>query len=178
MNSNSPALELRDIHLPEPISWWPPAPGWWLLLSGIVLLAVVFWWAYKQRQKKRARRDSLKALADIREQFSHHQSPAKLLRELSVLMRRSCITFYPRALSASLTGEDWLQFLDATSPNSEFCDGIGKALASAPYLPERAQHSIDSEALLDLCETWLRAQPSKNYLASMRASKPGSEAPR
>ena len=24
-------LDLRDIHLPEAIGWWPPAIGWWLL---------------------------------------------------------------------------------------------------------------------------------------------------
>jgi len=177
MNSSNPPLPLRDIHLPEPISWWPPAPGWWLVLISIVLLAFVLRWAYTRRQKKRAWRDSLKALAEIRLEFSQSQSPAKLLRDLSVLMRRSCITFYPRSLSAGLTGDDWLTFLDATSPSNGFSMGVGKALASAPYLPERAQLDIDSQALLDLCETWLRAQPSKTCLAQLRAAK-NQRAPR
>ena len=26
------ALPLRDLHLPEPIGWWPLAPGWWVIL--------------------------------------------------------------------------------------------------------------------------------------------------
>ena len=30
--------ELRDIHLPDPLSWWPPAIGWWLLVIGSLAL--------------------------------------------------------------------------------------------------------------------------------------------
>ena len=36
----NPLDQLRDIHLPEPISWWPPAPGWWILaVASCALLA-------------------------------------------------------------------------------------------------------------------------------------------
>jgi hypothetical protein len=176
MNPSTPHLALRDIHLPEPISWWPPAPGWWILLFLSLLLCFTAWLLYKRRQKKKHQRASMQSLTIIRAGFDKDQNNAKLLRELSVLMRRSCITFYPRELSAGLTGEQWLGFLDATSANKEFSDGIGKILASAPYLPEQSKIDIDSHALLNLCESWLRAQPSKKYLAAMRKTDARSEA--
>ncbi len=168
MNSSTPHLALRDIHLPEPISWWPPAPGWWILLFTVLLLCFAAWLLYKRRQKKKHQRSSIQSLTIIRADFDKDQNSTKLLRELSVLMRRSCITFYPREISAGLTGERWLAFLDDTSLKKEFSDGVGKILASAPYLPEQAKIDIDSHALLNLCESWLRAQPNKHYLAEMR----------
>ncbi len=48
MNSaNDPLAQLRDIHLPDPISWWPPAPGWWVL--AVVVLALLFFMTRKVR---------------------------------------------------------------------------------------------------------------------------------
>lgn len=39
---NNPALEqLRDIHLPQAMHWWPPAPGWWIV--AILVLALTIW---------------------------------------------------------------------------------------------------------------------------------------
>ena len=26
-------IPLRDLHLPDAISWWPLAPGWWLAIA-------------------------------------------------------------------------------------------------------------------------------------------------
>ncbi|PCJ36311.1 MAG: hypothetical protein COA75_07800 [Cellvibrionales bacterium] len=33
--------QLRDIHLPEAVPWWPPAPGWWIVAA--LLLALTIW---------------------------------------------------------------------------------------------------------------------------------------
>ena len=57
-------IPLRDIHLPEPISWWPLAPGWWILVGGLLALAILgflAWRFYARRQIRRAER----ALASI-----------------------------------------------------------------------------------------------------------------
>ena len=57
-----PALaQLRDIHLPEPIGWWPLAPGWYLLGFFVLSLAVIL--AYTIRRyilNGRAKREALK----------------------------------------------------------------------------------------------------------------------
>ncbi len=165
MNETAATLPLRDIHLPEPVSWWPPAPGWWLLIFALIVLGISIWLGIRRWQKKQRHRDSLKALKTIRAQFEQHRDVTTLLRELSVLMRRASISFYPRHTAASLTGDAWLQFLDDTSRarknSNSFELGNGKWLATAPYLPNTATPDIDSAALLALCERWLSAQPNK-----------------
>lgn len=47
---NNPTLEqLRDIHLPEAVHWWPPAPGWWIVTT--LVLALLIWLGrYLQRR--------------------------------------------------------------------------------------------------------------------------------
>ena len=41
MNTPDPLAQLRDIHLPEPVSWWPPALGWWLVAMTVMTLLIV-----------------------------------------------------------------------------------------------------------------------------------------
>ena len=173
MNEPAATLALRDIHLPQAVSWWPPAPGWWLLAGALIVLGILLWLGVRRWQKKQRHRDSMRAFRAIRAQFEQQQDATTLLRELSVLMRRASISFYPRQTTASLTGDAWLQFLDDTSRTKNSADGFkhgcGKWLASAPYLPDNARPDIDSNALLKLCEHWLNAQPNKR--AAVTGSK-------
>ena len=148
-------LPLKDIHLPDAIGWWPPAIGWWLLAVLIPLLLVFLYWFYKRLTRKTAIKTAKKNLAVIK------QYPAldndKKLRELSMLLRRVAISINPRAEVASLTGRQWLEFLDKSVTGTPFSDGCGQLLTTAPYRnspptePEIAQ-------LLSLCEDWLNAQ--------------------
>ncbi len=41
MEAEDPLSQLRDIHLPEPVTFWPPAPGWWFILL-LILIGLVF----------------------------------------------------------------------------------------------------------------------------------------
>jgi len=44
-------LPLRDIHLPGPVGWWPPAIGWWLVAA---LVLVAFGAVVTVRERTRA----------------------------------------------------------------------------------------------------------------------------
>jgi hypothetical protein len=155
---NPDALPLRDIHLPAPVSWWPPAPGWWIVVALSVVLCAGAVWLYRWRS---ARRNSPLVIArdeleHVRAEWSGHRDVQRLARDVSVWLRRVCITLYPRRDVASLTGDSWWRFLDEVAGTRVFGDDAGRTLAEAPY---KASADIDSDGLLRLCETWLTAIP-------------------
>jgi len=153
----SQTLNLLDIHLPEPVSWWPPAPGWWLLLTLIFLLLGGFRFIQQQREKKQLQKITLHRLDIIFAQYEQDSDSSKLLQSLSVLMRRSCISYHPRIDSAGLTGQAWLRYLDTTAVHKGFEHGVGEILASAPYRPVQAM-PVDTQELHNLCAHWLASQ--------------------
>lgn len=44
--------QLKDIQLPEPVSWWPLAYGWWGLMALALLAVVMLWRHYQQNSHK------------------------------------------------------------------------------------------------------------------------------
>ena len=150
------SLPLRDIHLPDPVGWWPPALGWWLLLVLIAVLTVAVYLFRHMRRRRLLKRTVRNELAVLRKRYNENHDQAELLQSLSALMRRASISFYPRSQCASLTGEQWLQHLDNTAQRKEFQHGAGRVLAVAPYLPPNSSIETDFDALFTLCEEWLR----------------------
>ncbi len=159
---NEQTLELRDIHLPEPISWWPIAPGWWMIAASVILLVIVFFISRKIYLSRRLRREISAELVNIKQQFQTTQDKSQLAKSLSVLLRRACITYYPAEHIAGLTGNDWLLYLDTTMASSagdkKFQSDIGQALLDAPYLPQDTELDYDAQALIQLCQSWLTAR--------------------
>ena len=154
------ALNLRDIHLPEPISWWPIAPGWWLLAAGLLLTLISLIIVRKIYLGRQLKRDIAHELEAIKQQYQQTQNKTQLVSALSSLIRRATMTFYPSQNIAGLTGEDWLHFLDSTTTITGFQTGPGQILADGPY--QRPSHEAETEtALLKLCRSWLKALPRK-----------------
>lgn len=155
-------LALRDIHLPEPVSWWPPAPGWWLLPGVIALVFIIYYLLKKIRRGKRIKKEALAEFEKIRMTYRNDMNAALLARSISTLLRRVCISYYPHTNVPGMTGEQWLDFLDSTADTKGFQTDSGKILATAPYLPQRKCQSYDADTLLSLCEVWIQAQPKKD----------------
>lgn len=157
-------LDLRDIHLPEPISWWPVAPGWWLLLASLIVILVFVFLTKKHYSSKQLNREIKTELEQIKRQFKKSNNKLELAKSLSVLLRRASISLYSEKEVAGLTGDQWLAFLDKTqqekssSSTHKFTTETGKALITAPYLPESNDFDFDTNALIKLCEHWLNSQ--------------------
>jgi len=155
------SLPLRDIHLPDAISWWPPAIGWWLLIGGLVVVIITFFLIKKIRQRKQLQKTALAELKNICARYESDNDKKVLAQSLSVLLRRASISYYPRHNVASLTGEQWLHHLDNTTNKKGFKTSAGHVLITAPYLPDDSNEAIDASSLISLCESWLHAQPHK-----------------
>lgn len=148
-------LPLKDLHLPEAISWFPPAIGWWLLVMLIPFIIWFLYWAYKRLTRKTALKAARQVLITIRKDSS--MDNAQKLAEISVLLRRVAISVASRAETASLTGSAWLAFLDGALNDAQFTTGIGRCLAEAPYRQYTPTEQEISQ-LINLCENWLKAQ--------------------
>ena len=152
------ALPLRDIHLPDPVGWWPPAPGWWgLMLLCLLLLAVIRTWI-GYRRRGRLKLHSLILLQQLVARFEQSGDEQRLIADLSVLLRRVAISVFPRRQVASLTGVEWLRFLDQSltpgGTDKAFTEGVGRILLDAPYKPACR---VDRDALIGLIRRWISA---------------------
>ncbi|HEY8096004.1 MAG TPA: DUF4381 domain-containing protein [Methylobacter sp.] len=153
---NPTLLDLKDIHEPEAIGWWPPAIGWWLLAVAIPLLIIFLVWLYKRLTRKTAVKTARKILVSIKQDTT--QDSLGKLRDLSMLVRRVAISVVsPRDKAAGLTGRQWLEFLDSSVKGAPFSEGVGQLLADAPYRNTPPTEQEISQ-LIDLCEDWLKAQ--------------------
>lgn len=156
MNGQDPLAQLRDIHMPEAIGWWPLAPGWWLLAVLILLLiAGVIIWRIQRHRRLAYKREALAQWQDIHARYLNDKDANALLAELSVLLKRTCITRYGREQTAGLAGEQWLNFLDQTGKSTEFTQGAGKVLVTQRFTP---RPEVDGPALLNVTLAWLNKQ--------------------
>ena len=148
------SLPLNDIHLPEPIGWWPFAPGWWLLavLLPAIISLNVYWLRRRHFSPKRLALYQLTTL-----EKDAVASPSDRVKGISVLLRRACITVYGRPETARLTGAAWLEFLDQGLEDRPFSQGPGRVLLDAPYQPD---FQGDLTPLFALCRRWLKHLPA------------------
>lgn len=143
--------QLRDLHLPTPIGWWPPALGWWLLAALLMLLIIIGIFLIKRLIRRTAIKLAKKLLLQIKQntQLSNHDK----LTQISILIRRTAISIFPHKQVASITGDPWLKLLDASIKSTKFSQGCGKILGDGPY---RQPSKIDLDRLLDLSGHWLK----------------------
>ena len=148
-------LPLRDIQIPEVIGLWPPAIGWWFLA---VLIPLSLYLSYKL-YRRLTRKTALKALKKHFKilKLNTELSEQQKLIALSSLMRRAAVSLYPRVETASLTGKEWLDFLNQSLKiSSSFNTQTGQLLVDAAYRP--APDLSELNALFALCEQWINTQ--------------------
>ena len=156
---------IDEIILPEVVSWWPSAPGWKVL--GLILLAWLVlrvvrlaqrWW------RNRYRREALRQLKQLQQQAG--SIALDVVAVLPYYIKVTALQAYPRAEVASLSGENWLAFLDAHYSGPSFAEGVGRKLLAVSYLPREQWQLDDNESgrLIQMALQWIAKHREVNHV--------------
>ncbi len=183
-----PLPQLRDIHLPDPIGVWPPAPGWWLL-GALIIIAAVFigCWLYRRHQRDAYRKEALGLLEKATREFENKlkksvnisTQPTELKQfyffNLCELLKRTALTAYGTGMSfngsriTGLSGKDWITFLFDSCETLSKPNSREKSLTSDQvaliyqqlYSPApEALENIDVQRMQYFCRTWITKHQS------------------
>lgn len=149
---------LRDIHLPDAISWWPPAIGWWILLFLIILAIVFIPKIYRHLTFIPFNKVAISRFENIIISYNNDKNAKNLVIDTSKLLRQIAMTYYGREEVAHITGTKWIDVLNEMTEEIHFSDEIKQCLVSAPY---QKDISIDSMQLINATKEWLSALPNK-----------------
>ncbi|MDI9819646.1 MULTISPECIES: DUF4381 domain-containing protein [unclassified Legionella] len=145
--------KLHDIHLPEPISWWPLAPGWYaLILSAILVVGLLIHWGYRYYRQGRARREALQLLNCYWQAYQRGENSQQSSSRISELLRRVALVYFPRQQVAGLQGSDWIKFLNSTGKGVDF-NTVKHCLLELPYQEAK---SVDLKPLFSCAKAWIR----------------------
>jgi len=134
---------LHDFYQPPAPSWMPQTIGWYVVFGLLFLLAAwAVWHIFARWRHNRYRREALRELerADI--------------SAIPVVLKRAALAAWPREQVASLSGEPWLRFLEASGADFSL-RGPGRLLLNLYYdagsLTPEEEHDLRHAAA-----TWIR----------------------
>lgn len=155
---------LHDIHLPDPIAWWPLAPGWWAL-AGLAVIATLCIALVQQRRRRSLKQAALRELAVLETTYSDEDNVQALAAAVGVLIRRVALSLPGGRLYANVHGQRWSDYLAAMPAGMS--ESIADLLAVAPYAESTvirsseaaesgAGRSVSNAAIITEAGTWIR----------------------
>ena len=158
---NDPLSRLHANHLPDAISFWPPAIGWWVLFFLVLGLIGGLVWLMRRHRNQAFKRQALKELLSYQRQFETNNDLFIMTAGVSELLRRVVLKKFSHTNSAGLTGTDWLKFLDETGHTRDFSEGPGRILSTLPFMNPYGEdpiETVDTTALIQSVQQWIKQQ--------------------
>jgi len=151
---NPELQQLKDIHLPQVINmWWPLAPGWYVVIALMFVIGIVITYIWrKYAQERFTARFAQAKLRDLQKLLLNNPDNINIAAEVSTLIRRTALCYFPREEIAGLSGSEWLNFLNRTGNTTEFTQAIGRLLTDVPY---QKNGVAELDSLFKLTNQWL-----------------------
>ncbi len=168
MDGTDPLSQLADIHLPEPVGFWPPAPGWWVLF---VLLSVITYFTAKRlyalwRVRRTCRFAIIeleKCMTALRSSAADNAAKLDFVNEINAVLRRVALKNFPSEPVANLGGSQWIAFLRTHGDAQLLSEPLAATLSQGRFAQ---QWDVDSDGLYRMAHQWI----SSLYLAKIPAT--------
>ena len=145
----SPLDNLKDIRLPENIDQFPSAIGWWILLALVIL--VVAYFIYRAIKKHRALRFLRLAKIEL-SQLASLPENKRSSSDLSSLLKRVCLMYFPRENVAPLNGYNWWNYLNEKANKTCFEEKDIERLVNSRYQKNTSLSEEDWNILITKTE--------------------------
>lgn len=151
MNPDNPLAQLKDIHLPEAISWWPLAIGWWVV--GFVVIASTYFavqFSIGYYSNQRYRRQGLSVLNNLPNSDQHQ----RLIAVFS-LLKQVANSAYPQQNFSSLKHKEFIEFLQNSCAKPIFKD-VPANLEQLMYAQQPSVTSNLVDQLIAESRIWIK----------------------
>ncbi len=150
-------LPLKDIHLPDPVSWWPPAMGWWLSVLAVFLIAYLLYKLVKKIRQPVLRKSAKAEIEKVIADYIQSHDKLKLLHDVSTAIRRIGISYLQRNKVAGISGKAWYQELNKLSTEAVFSDQVIAILEMATYQKHPDLDDKDIDAVIQETRGWVNS---------------------
>jgi len=171
MDSEELLAQLADIHLPEPVSFWPPAPGWWILAA--LLIALAIWGGSKLLAAARYRKIRDHALSELEKCYSAYAANSELeknalqlqfVNAANSVFKRVALYHFADSEIASLGGKQWVDFMKRSGNAKLLDEQISDALSHGRF---RTDIDVDVDKFYAFGRQWVESL----YLSKATKSK-------
>jgi hypothetical protein len=147
---------IEEVVAPTQVSWWPATVGWQLLLAAAIL--ALAWWGVRRLRRWLRNGYRRAAISELRELCAGEGPPDQRLASVARLLKATALAAYPRYEVASLSGADWLRWLNHSTQAPLFDETRARLLSNAVY-QGAAVSEADLAGLAGAVERWILDHP-------------------
>lgn len=162
--------QLRDIHLPDGVSWWPLAIGWWIVIA--ILFTVIVLLIAKAILKKRRQRFARYALRELDE--VKHNANADWLMQAHHIMRRASLCYFPKSQVAVMDNKDWVALVSQTGSDIWTQQSL-QLLEEGVYRNPDTIDASHQQQFLNEASLWLEQLPDIKQLPAFKPTQLNAE---
>lgn len=155
MDPSTLLAQLKDIHSPPPITFWPLAPGWWfLLIISIIAISVGIYMLVSFWRSRYWKRQAKKQFHSLHEAYLASPSTENII-EINKLLKQVLSSAHSDRHYLQLHGKEWEDALLSVKKNKHsVLDKAETQVLSRDIYTSKPCH-LDNE-MLDRIATWIK----------------------